>query len=69
MWLRMTSKKKLKIEAAAQNKVDLDYLTNLLEEGKLISVVDKTFPLEEIAEAHRYGESGGKKGNVAVSLT
>lgn len=67
--LKLTSKKKLKIESAAQNKVDLDYLTHLLEEGRLISVVDKTFPLEEIVEAHRYGESGDKKGNVAVSLT
>ncbi|MBL7782736.1 MAG: NAD(P)-dependent alcohol dehydrogenase [Saprospiraceae bacterium] len=47
---------------------DLEQLKRLIEAGQLISVIDRTYTLERIREAHTYVESFRKKGNVAVSI-
>jgi NADPH2:quinone reductase len=54
--------------SSGNSRPDLAWIRQLIEAGSIRPVVDRTFPLGAIAEAHRYVDSGRKKGGVVVSV-
>ncbi|MCP4581100.1 MAG: NAD(P)-dependent alcohol dehydrogenase [candidate division Zixibacteria bacterium] len=67
-WIFMTGSKKMRNYVAQPNQKDLVFMAELLEAGKVVPVIDRRYPLSEVADAIRYLEEGHARGKVVITV-
>ncbi len=67
-WMSRNSSQKMGNLSSKPNNKDLDFLKELLEAGKVIPVIDRCYPLSEVADAIRYVEEGHAQGKVVITV-
>ncbi len=68
LWTSRIGNKKVICALSSESPEDLRFIKELVEAGKIKSVIDSCYPLEQTAEAHRYVETGQKTGNVVITV-
>lgn len=67
-WVSITGSRKIVGGTAMGRREDLQYLARLAAAGEFRPVIDRRYPFEQMVEAHRFVDSGRKRGNVVVTL-
>jgi NADPH:quinone reductase-like Zn-dependent oxidoreductase len=67
-WTSLSGTKKVFAGQASEHQDDMVFLKELIEAGEIKPVVGRTYPIEQIVDAHRYLDTGHKRGNVVITI-